>query len=186
MVELKNFYPIRNHKRLFEPITVYVGEKEILVIEAPSGRGKTSILDCIRGNCEYQGLLNSSKNYFSIYQDSKQFFPWFSIHENLLLTCKDNKKILELSSRWNIKHLLDCKPNQISGGQNQRFIIIRALLSNCNLMLFDEPLSSLDKDTARQIALDSKDIIKKDNKTALWITHSSEEAQLISDIHIRL
>ena len=72
-------------------------------------------------------------------------------------------------------------PHQLSGGQQQRIAIARVLARNSELILFDEVFSSIDATLKFKLITEIKEIIKSQNKTAIFVTHSPKEAILISD-----
>jgi ABC-type nitrate/sulfonate/bicarbonate transport system ATPase subunit len=69
----------------------------------------------------------------------------------------------------------------LSGGEAQRVCLVRALISEPKLLLLDEPFSSLDVESRRKIAIETKQILNKKGISALHVTHDPEEAKLISD-----
>lgn len=186
MIEFKKFSPIRENKELIKQFDLSIRAGQIVSFVGTSGVGKTSILESIRGKCKYTGTLKVKKEYFSVVQKSEQLFPWFTIRKNLRLVNKNDKEITQLSKKWSLEHLLDKLPGQVSGGQLQRFTLIRAVLTHKPLLLCDEPLSNLDNQTAIDIAKDFKNIIQEKGLCCIWITHNREESKLISDKEIQL
>lgn len=186
MIEFKSFSPIRENKELIQQFDLSIEAGQIVSFVGTSGVGKTSILESIRGKCQYTGLLKITKDYFSVVQKSGQLFPWFTIEKNLKLVNKDEDEIIELSKNWKLDHLLKKMPGQVSGGQLQRFTLLRAILSRRPILLCDESLSNLDNTTAIEIAKDFKKIIKERKLCCIWITHNREESRVVSDTEIQL
>jgi iron(III) transport system ATP-binding protein len=72
-------------------------------------------------------------------------------------------------------------PHELSGGQQQRIALARALAPNPEILLLDEPFSSLDKQTRERLGREVRDILREAGQTALLVTHSEHEAQLMAD-----
>jgi NitT/TauT family transport system ATP-binding protein len=178
MLTVRNLSIAFGGRDLFSPISFDVKSGHITCIMGASGIGKTSILNAISGTIPYNGHIESPE-HFTVFQDSHQLFPWFSIRKNLNLVCVDDyTKTVE---DWNLTPLLSSTPNKISGGQRQRFTLIRAMYSGKNVLLCDEPLSGLDAVTRYAVLLDFKQKITELNLCCLWITHDLSEAKCIGD-----
>lgn len=173
MLNINNFIVKLNDKPLFAPIDLLVPTGAIGVIMGPSGIGKTTLLN---GLSSYK---NNNEHKFTIYQESNQLFPWLSIRDNLDMVCE--KPYLPLVERWNLGHLLNSTPDNISGGERQRFTLIRGICSGNAILLCDEPLSALDSFTGMRIAKDFREIVQEEKLTVLWITHNVTEAKLVGD-----
>jgi len=178
VIELQNFNIHLGGRDLFSPIYLFVKSQTITVLMGTSGIGKSSIINAINGSLNYNGIVNASKN-FTIFQESHQLFPWFTIRNNLDLVCK--KDYMKTVNDWNLTNQLDKTPSQISGGQRQRFTLIRAMYSDNELLLCDEPLSGLDAVTRYNVLVDFKEKVKELHLTVFYITHDFNEAKLIAD-----
>lgn len=177
MIELSNFTVKIEGRELFSPInlTLHTG---ITVLMGKSGIGKSSIISAINGSIEFVGNIKTPKT-FTIFQDSHQLFPWYMVGKNLELVC--NRDCFSTVNEWKLTDLLDKKPNQISGGQRQRFTLIRALYSGREVLLCDEPLSGIDAVTRYQVLCDFKRKVKQLKLTVLYVSHDLNEAKLIGD-----
>ncbi|NDB58118.1 ATP-binding cassette domain-containing protein [bacterium] len=178
MLDIINLTVNFGGRDLFSPIDLTVGNNEIVVIMGASGIGKTSILNAIANNIPYSGKITSSKS-FTVFQDTHQLFPWYTIKQNLNLVC--SKDYIGAVYDWNLLELLDCYPNKISGGQRQRFTLIRAMYSGCKLLLCDEPLNGLDSVTRYTVLSDFKKKIADLNLSCLWVSHDLSEAKYIGN-----
>lgn len=178
MLHVSNLSINYDGRDLFSPIDFDIPFGNIHVLMGASGIGKTSILNAIAQTIKYNGKIKTPKN-FTVFQDSHQLFPWFSIKKNLDLVCKFDYSSCVQS--WQLHHLLDNKPDTISGGQRQRFTLIRAMYSGAKLLLCDEPLSGLDSMTRYFVLKDMKTKIKELGLTVLWISHDLSEAKFIGD-----
>lgn len=166
--------------------TFYAGN--IYVVKGISGSGKTTLFNIISGlDFDYKGeviydgekLLKKSDKIFQnyrqkigyIFQDSL-LIHHMTIIDNLLFIVNDKDKIIKLSKEYNVDHLLDKMPNQISGGERQRFSLIRALLCDSEIILADEPTSSLDFDNS-QLFVKTIKKLKNQNKIVIINTHKN-------------
>jgi len=181
VIELINVDPERQGKKIIESsISFTLAKGQIAVILGSSGVGKTTLLDCIRGSAKFNGKINGIENIFSVFQGEDQLFPWYTIRKNFeLASCSD--VWITLSKKWHIDHLIDRKPTDMSGGQRQRFVLLRALTKGANLLLCDEPLNHLDMLSSKIIAQDFQKIVKDTGTSVIWITHDCIEAKILSD-----
>lgn len=183
-------------------------DKEMIVIQGPSGAGKTTILDCIVGiKVPDEGKIIINKNLiFSSMQktcipikdrnvgyvfQNYALFPHMTVKANINFGLKskglnDLSYSDYLSETFQLKHLENRYPNQISGGEKQRVALARALATKPNLLLLDEPFSALDnetRDTIYKEFIEFKKIWKID---IIMITHNDAEANLLGDRIIRI
>ena len=97
-----------------------------------------------------------------------------------------DERVAELSELLGITHLLDRRPQGLSGGEAQRVALGRALSFRPQVLCLDEPLSALDQDTRRQMCALLADIRRKTRVTTLHVTHNAEEAEQLADIVFRV
>ena len=140
-------------------LTVYYGE--ILVLLGPSGCGKTTLLRLVagleeptNGTLALGGQLVSTTGKFikpenrkvgMVFQDYA-LFPHLNVQKNIEFgldsSTKSSKTVEEIINLVGLNHLLKRMPNELSGGEQQRTALARALVPNPTVMLFDEPLSN--------------------------------------------
>ena len=178
------FSPIRNGRNLFRPLSLECSPGEIVVLMGPSGIGKSSLLEALAGKLKYCGEVEC-KNIFKIFQETEQLFPWLTVHENLLLIDK-NINWHKISKQWELQGFLNRLPNNCSVGQRQRLTLLRAIYGKYQTLLCDEPMSGVDKETALQICLDFKKLVKQKKKTVVWVTHNENEAKILTKNIIKL
>ena len=77
--------PLRRNKILFSPLSFSMKPGQVLVLMGSSGIGKSSLLECVTGNLKHTGEIKGNTNYFNVYQDTEQLFPWMTVLENLQL-----------------------------------------------------------------------------------------------------
>lgn len=177
MIKLSNFSVNIEGRQLFSPFDLTI-KNDITVLMGSSGIGKSSVISAINGTFNYSGVIETAKP-FTIFQDSHQLFPWYTVGKNLELVCDHD--CFATVYEWKLTDLLDKKPSEISGGQRQRFTLIRALYSGCEVLLCDEPLSGLDAVTRYQVLRDFKRKIKQLKLSVLYVSHDLNEAKLIGD-----
>ena len=118
-----------------------------------------------------------------------QLFEWRNIISNVTLgleiqkikTKENVEYAYSLLKKYGLKDFVRHYPQQISGGMRQRVALIRTLVFRPDLLLLDEPFSALDFQTRLSVHEDVSDIIKKEGKTALLVTHDISEAIALSD-----
>lgn len=190
-----------------ENISFNVNVGEFVAIVGPSGCGKTTILNIIGGLLPKSGgkiLLNgeeiyteNKKNNFNSnigYMFQKDhLFEWRTIFDNVklglefdkTLTKKEKKEkekyILFLLEKYGLIDFKNKYPRELSGGMRQRVALIRTLVLNPKLLLLDEPFSALDFQTRLKVCDDISNIISKENKTAILVTHDISEAISLAD-----
>lgn len=96
------------------------------------------------------------------------------------------EKTADLSERLGITHILNRKPQNLSGGEKQRVALGRALASEPKVLLLDEPLSALDEETRGEMAVLLKSVHQDHRLTVLHVTHLRSEAELLGDLILRL
>ena len=173
--------PLRRNKVLFSPLSFTMEPGKILVLMGPSGVGKSSLLECVAGNLKHTGQIKGNIDFFNVYQDTEQLFPWMTVIENLQLANK-NTGWKKHAKQFNLEHKLENFPNECSVGQRQRFTLLRAIHSGKSVLLCDEPLSGVDSDTALKICEEFTEHVEKNKKTVLWVTHNQTEAEQLGEI----
>jgi len=181
-------------------IGLVVEDGEFLSILGPSGCGKTTALRVIaglakpdHGDVRIGGKIVTNvpprfRKIGMVFQNYA-LFPHMSVFANLAFGLKVEKmdkhtikaKIKEVLATVELSGFEDRYPNQLSGGQQQRVALARALVKNPEILLLDEPLSNLDAKLRQQMRTELKQIQKKLNITAIFVTHDQEEAISMSD-----
>lgn len=189
---------------VLKDISLEVHKGEVIVIIGPSGCGKSTLLRCLNGLERVQGgqilldgeaILNKDTNWNLIRQkvgmvfQSYDLFPHMTVLENIILgPMKVQKKSKaevvaqaeKLLDRVGLLERKDYYPRQLSGGQKQRTAIVRALMMNPEIMLFDEVTAALDPEMVREV-LDVMMELAKNNSTMLIVTHEMQFARAIAD-----
>lgn len=199
---LKKYYS--TDQTVLKDISLTVRKGEVIVIVGPSGCGKSTFLRCINGlesiqagSIYFQDQLISTKstNWSKVRQQigmvfqSYDLFPNMTVWENILLgpLKVQNKKqaeaeptALKLLNRVGLLSKKDAYPRQLSGGQKQRVAIVRALMMQPEIMLFDEVTAALDPEMVREV-LDVVIELAGGGMTMLIVTHEMQFARSIAD-----
>ena len=188
----KNYHDLDGEVKAIDNITLDINSKEWISIVGPSGCGKTSLLSILanlekpsNGNIIYQN--DDIKVGYMLQKDA--LFPWKTIYENCLIGLEINhilndnnkKRVLDLLNTYGLSDFINKYPSSLSGGMRQRVALIRTLATNPDILLLDEPFSALDYQTRLILADDIYDIIKKEGKTVILVTHDLAEAISLSD-----
>lgn len=181
-------------------INLQIEDNEYFIILGPTGTGKTVILEIIAGMYKPdQGeVWLNNRNVTAEYPESRQIgfvyqdymlFPHLNIEENILFglklrktpSCIMQQKLDRLTALLNIGPLLKRYPATLSGGEQQRAAIARALVPEPEVLLLDEPLSALDPRSKEILQQELKVIHQEIKTTTLHITHDFNEALVLAD-----
>ncbi|MFD2371939.1 sulfate/molybdate ABC transporter ATP-binding protein [Brevibacillus sp. GCM10020057] len=181
-------------------------QREVAVLFGPSGSGKTTILNCIAGLVHpdagqitlggrpffQQGMkpLPVQKRKIGYLFQDYALFQHMTVGQNIRYGMKLRKAekaekeagLHDLLASVGIDQLLDKYPHQLSGGQKQRVALVRALATEPDILLLDEPLSALDADTRRQCQDELLRLHAMWNIPFLLVTHDREEAEKLADV----
>ncbi len=176
---------------VFEKVDFSVKEGSFTVLVGPSGCGKSTLLRLISSlDIAQSGRVVNTARTRMVFQGAA-LLPWYTARENVEIgltgmnLSKDIKKTkaLQALKELGIDALADAYPRHLSGGQRQRVGIARALVSNPELLLLDEPFSALDIETTRKL-LDEVLRIHRDKHmtmTMIMVSHSIDDAVLLAD-----
>lgn len=182
-------------------VSLEIGDGEFFTIVGPSGSGKTTMIRLLvgmdkptSGDILLRGQrLNdvpANKRPTCMVFQSLALFPHKSVGENIEFSMKiagkpaaDRKRrALQLMDQLRLPtHYYGRGVNQCSGGERQRIALARALAFDPQILFFDEPLSALDFRLRKTLEKELKDIHRETGKTFVYITHSLEEAMVMSD-----
>lgn len=189
---LKKIYHSKNGETLaVKDFSLDVKEGEFIAIVGPSGCGKSTILSILCGlEDKTSGEINLCKGAtigYMLQQDS--LFEWRNILKNCLLGLEINKNLTtekenyvkKLLNTYGLKDFIYSYPESLSGGMRQRVALIRTLANNPSLLLLDEPFSALDYQSRLVISDDIYNILKKEKKTMIIVTHDIAEAISMCD-----
>ena len=175
-------------------INTYVLKGEVVVIIGPSGSGKSTFLRCLNlletptdGTVTFEGVditgpkvnINSHRQKMGMVFQHFNLFPHMTVLRNMTIAPikllgkswdEAETKAMSLLQRVGLPDRAKAYPNQLSGGQKQRIAIVRALCMDPDVMLFDEPTSSLDPEMVGEV-LDVMKQLARDGMTMVVVTH---------------
>ncbi len=174
-----------------------IDEGDFVSIVGPFGCGKTTVLHLIGGiKDSYKGEIDIAgdspiqarmKRKIGFCFQKSNLLPWLNVIDNVLLPQKianvkvDRSRAVKLLKMVGLEKYRFMKPYNLSGGMQQLVSITRALILDPKILLLDEPLSSIDEINRFKMHLKLLEIHKKTRKTTVMITHSINEAVLLSN-----
>lgn len=184
---------------VLDHVSFTVKKGQTLAILGESGCGKTTLLRIIAGleksdsgNVWIEGCRMSEKiepckrNLAMVFQDAT-LWNHMTVKKNITFAMKekDNEKIQKLSEAFGVSDLFDRYPEEISGGQAKRISLVRALVSDRKLLLLDEPLSNIDKETKMKVLTYIKNHVCGE-KAVVYVTHDEGEVSYLDCDVMRL
>ncbi|CAM8849560.1 Sugar ABC transporter, ATP-binding protein [Burkholderia pseudomallei] len=185
---------------VLHPLDLEIGDGEFIVLLGPSGCGKSTMLRMIAGLETITGgtlaiggavvndLAARERNVAMVFQNYA-LYPHMSVYENIAFglrrlkvpAAEIDRRVREVARVLGLDALLDRKPRAMSGGQQQRAAIARAMIKTPDVFLFDEPLSNLDAKLRAQLRGDIKRLHQRLKTTTLYVTHDQIEAMTLAD-----
>ena len=178
---------------------------EVVTIEGPSGVGKSTLINLISGfltpesgeilwfNKRIDNLQPNERPTSTIFQNNNLFEHLscfdnvcLGVSSNLKISSREKENINSLFSELGITKIMERMPNEISGGQEARVSIIRALMTKKPILLLDEPVSSLDQETREETLKIIKKTSKKYNLTLVIVSHHRDDRRLLNARPINL
>jgi len=200
MIKVKNLSKSFNNQLVLDNISIEIKKGDFISIVGPSGAGKTTFLNILGTIDEYDknpktsilfnniDITNLDDDKLSSFRNKEigfifqfhQLLPELTAQENILLPSMIGKRsekesldnLMKLSSILEINHILNKKPEFISGGEKQRVAVARALINSPSILLADEPTGNLDSKNAEKIQKLFKKINSELNVTIVLVTHN--------------
>jgi multiple sugar transport system ATP-binding protein len=180
-------------------LNIEIGDKEFLVLVGPSGCGKTTALRSLAGLEEVSegeviidekvvnDLPAKDRDIAMVFQ-SYALYPHMTVYDNMAFGLKlrkmpkdeINRRVMEAAETLGIEKLMKRKPRELSGGQNQRVALGRAIVREPKVFLFDEPLSNLDAKLRVNMRAEISKLHHRLQTTFIYVTHDQGEAMTMA------
>lgn len=201
-LEIENISLNIDGNLIIDNLNLNICEQEIISIIGPSASGKSSLLRIIAGfenvnsgRVKINGVIVDDRSKVVVPQNRQvgiifqdlALFPHLNCEDNILFGISKHtpaekyKRLNRLSNLLDISGILKSFPHEISGGQQQRIAIARALAPKPEILLLDEPFSALDEKLKETLMSDVKKLLQEEKITTIVITHNIKEAFEISD-----
>lgn len=195
MLTIQIEYQLRDH---FIQLDINDDQPKIYAIRGPSGIGKTTVLNMIAGlrkadrayikiddhlltDTEHDVNVKIQERGIGYLFQDYQLFPNVTVMQNITFMAKPSEHIDELMRQLNIVHLTKQYPARLSGGESQRVALARALSTRPDILLLDEPFSSLDDATKEESMHLVKRMFDDWQIPIIFVTHSNYEAEQLAD-----
>lgn len=175
-----------------------INKNEFVAVVGPSGCGKSTLSRLLSGLIQptygtvkvFNKIVTEPRDDVGIVFQKPTLLPWLNVEQNVLFPLKhkygrvssrDKQKASELIAMVGLSKSAKQRPQQLSGGMQQRVSIARSLLFDPDILIMDEPFSALDALTREEMGFELLRIWHEKPKTVLFITHSISEAILLAD-----
>ncbi len=205
MIKAENLFKKYGNLEVLKNVSLQIDKGEVVSIVGPSGAGKTTLLQLIGtldkpSNHDYTLMINNknlkglsdkelskfrNQNIGFIFQ-FHQLLPEFTALENVAIPAyiagvpkkEADQKAHELLNLLGLKDRIQHKPGKLSGGEQQRVAVARALINNPAVIMADEPSGNLDSENAKQLHKLFFDLRDRFNQTFVIVTHNEELANM--------
>lgn len=186
-IEINGLSKLYDNKIILNEIDFNIKKGEFVSIIGPNGCGKSTLLKCISNLISYKGNIKlNSNNVGYVGQNPNDFLlPWLNVKSNIVFPLKKGSYnedfLFHLMELTNLKDYSKHYPYQLSGGMEHMLLISRAMLSDSEILLLDEPFKSLDFIMSEKMQKKLLEIWKLKNPTIIMISHNISEAITMSD-----
>lgn len=189
MPEIKNIVKKYDDKVVFDNLNVTFSKDKVTAIMGASGMGKTTLINVVCKLTEFEGELIGFDDNVSYVFQTNRLIPTLSVIKNVEYAISsayndknERKKIaLKYLQFAKIEKLANSKTKELSGGEQQRVQLARAFAYPSTTLLMDEPFSSLDLSLKKQLIDLCADLLEKNPRTVLFVTHDVDEALSFAD-----
>lgn len=206
MITTKNIHKYYGDVQVLKGLDLHIKKGEIVAIVGPSGAGKTTLLQILGtldkplkeenfelsinnislNNLSDKELSEFRNNHIGFIFQFHQLLPEFTALENVCIPAyigKKNKKETEIRAKellefLGLSHRIHHKPNELSGGEQQRVAVARALINNPSVILADEPSGNLDSESAKNLHELFFKLRDEFGQTFILVTHNEELAAM--------
>jgi NitT/TauT family transport system ATP-binding protein len=172
---------------VFSRLSLEISRGEFVAVVGPSGCGKTTLLNLFSGFLKpSSGTVVCSGRVRTVYQQDS-LFPWQTAAQNIAMGLRGlgeserAKELQEMLRLISLEQFAEHYPHQLSGGMRQRVELARALAGATDILLLDEPFSSLDYLTRLRLRRELARMLQELPRTVVLVTHDIEEAAQLAD-----
>ncbi|MBO7215070.1 MAG: ABC transporter ATP-binding protein [Clostridia bacterium] len=178
-MEIKNLTACYGDKKVIDNLSINFEDGQISCVLGASGVGKTTLLNCIANLKNYQGEIES-KTVSYVFQQPR-LIGGITVYKNLELVGISHRDIISGLEKVNLLDKKDCYPHSLSGGEKQRINFLRAISYPSQVVIMDEPFSSLDLKLKLCLISDFLSLWKESKKTVIFVTHDVDEALMLAN-----
>ena len=189
ILQIKDLSVSQEEKKLFSDFSLELKSNQIIGIKGPSGKGKTTLLNCIAdvlpkdNTFVITGSIQKKSNIkISYVFQEHRLIPFISVLKNVMLPLekimpKDEAEQIAMNylKEFELLYKKDNFPNELSGGEKQRVSLARAFAYPSDLLLMDEPFQSQDLEKKQKLIMMTKNILQKESRAIIFVSHSEDE-----------
>ncbi len=200
LLEVRDIQKFYENQLLLDGISFKISADETICLLGPSGGGKSTLLRIIAGLEDAEGgqvlwngegindLPAHKRNFGLMFQDYA-LFPHMDVYENIAFGLrmqrldaeKIQKRVEEALDLVDMRSFLKRRVTDLSGGEQQRIALARALVARPRLLMLDEPLGALDRALREQLSQNLRDVLDRMDIPVIYVTHDQEEAFAFAD-----
>lgn len=184
MINIKNLTKKYTRYTVFEDFSLSIPKNQITCILGESGCGKTTLLNVIANLTDYQGYVDKVSCSYTFQKPN--LFKNLTVKQNLKIVGATDDDAFNILKMVELTDKIDAYPNHLSGGQAQRVSLARALCKKADVLLMDEPFSSLDIKTKTLLINRFNEYFINNPRTVVLVTHDVDEALAMADTIIVL
>lgn len=195
ILQIKDLSVSQEEKKLFSDFSLELKSNQIIGIKGPSGKGKTTLLNCIAdvlpkdNTFVITGSIQKKSNIkISYVFQEHRLIPFISVLKNVMLPLekimpKDEAEQIAINylKEFELLYKKDNFPNELSGGEKQRVSLARAFAYPSDLLLMDEPFQSQDLQKKQKLILMTKNILQKESRAIIFVSHSEDELEQLCE-----
>ena len=195
ILQIKDLSVSQEEKKLFSDFSLELKSNQIIGIKGPSGKGKTTVLNCIAdvlpkdNTFVITGSIQKKSNIkISYVFQEHRLIPFISVLKNVMLPLekimpKDEAEQIAINylKEFELLYKKDNFPNELSGGEKQRVSLARAFAYPSDLLLMDEPFQSQDLEKKHKLIMMTKNILQKESRAIIFVSHSEDELEQLCE-----
>lgn len=195
ILQIKDLSVSQEEKKLFSDFSLELKSNQIIGIKGPSGKGKTTLLNCIAdvlpkdNTFVITGSIQKKSNIkISYVFQEHRLIPFISVLKNVMLPLEkimtnDEAEQIAMNylKEFELLYKKDNFPNELSGGEKQRVSLARAFAYPSDLLLMDEPFQSQDLEKKQKLIMMTKNILQKESRAIIFVSHSEDELEQLCE-----